>query len=199
MVRTVGSRGPKTQQAIRSAGLKLIHRHGYEAISLRQLAQEVGIQPGSMYNYMASKQELLFSLIHDHMTGLLAELDAMLAAGPANETPIERLTRFIRFHVSYHIRRRQEVFIGYSELRSLDPENRRQVVALRAAYEDRLVRVLQGGMDAGVFKRVDAKVAAYAMLTMLTGVCTWFKPDGRLGEQEVIDLHLSLIMGGILA
>lgn len=198
MVRTVGSRGPKTQQAIRAAGLKLIHRHGYEAISLRQLAQEVGIQPGSMYNYMASKQELLFTLIHDHMSALLAELDAVLAAAPQDD-PVESLRRFIRFHVSYHIRRREDVFIGYSELRSLDPENRERVIALRRAYEGRLIALLRRGMDQGVLKQADAPVAAYAILSMLTGVCTWFRADGRLGEDAVIDLHLSLIMDGILA
>ena len=44
MARTVGSNGPKTMEAIRKAGLRLIYSQGYEAMSLRRLASEVGIQ-----------------------------------------------------------------------------------------------------------------------------------------------------------
>ncbi len=62
MARTVGSYGPKTMEAIRKAGLRLIFEHGYAAMSLRQLASEVGIQAGSLYNHIATKQELLFDL-----------------------------------------------------------------------------------------------------------------------------------------
>ena len=49
-------------QAIRDAGLRLIYRHGYEVMSLRQLAREVGIQAGSLYNHISTKQQLLFEL-----------------------------------------------------------------------------------------------------------------------------------------
>ena len=63
MARTVGSNGPKTMEAIRKAGLRLIHSQGYEAMSLRQLAAEVGIQAGSLYNHITTKQDLLFDLI----------------------------------------------------------------------------------------------------------------------------------------
>ncbi|TWB52786.1 TetR/AcrR family transcriptional regulator [Nitrospirillum viridazoti] len=196
MVRTVGSRGPKTMEAIRAAGLRLIRQHGYEAITLRQLGQEVGIQPGSMYNYIQSKQELLFILIRDHMVALSDEVSVALE-GAAD--PLDRLRRFIRFHVSYHIRRTDEVFIGGSELRSLEGENRAAILAMRRDYERLLVAILEDGMAAGQFKRTDPPVTAYAILAMLTGVCTWYNPAGRMGEEELIRLHQDMILGGVLA
>ena len=67
MARTIGSHGPKTMEAIRKAGLRLIFEHGYAAMSLRQLAAEVGIQSGSLYNHISTKQELLFTLVRDHI------------------------------------------------------------------------------------------------------------------------------------
>ena len=72
MARTIGSYGPKTLEAIRKAGLRLIFEHGYEAMSLRQLAAEVGIQAGSLYNHIATKQELLFVLIRTTSTSCCA-------------------------------------------------------------------------------------------------------------------------------
>ncbi|MDE1150696.1 MAG: TetR/AcrR family transcriptional regulator [Azospirillaceae bacterium] len=196
MVRTVGSRGPKTMEAIRTAGLRLIHQHGYEAITLRQLGNEVGIQPGSMYNYIQSKQELLFILIRDHMVALSAEVAAALEGAT---DPLDRLKRFMRFHVSYHIRRTAEVFIGSSELRSLEDGNREVILAMRRDYERLLVTILEDGMTQGTFKRTDPPVTAYAILAMLTGVCTWYNPAGRMGEEELIGLHQDLILGGVLA
>lgn len=82
MARTIGSHGPTTLEAIRKAGVRLIFEHGYEAMSLRQLAAEVGIQAGSLYNHISTKQDLLFDLVQDHINDLLRELDLALEARP---------------------------------------------------------------------------------------------------------------------
>ena len=50
-------------QAIREAGVRLIYEHGYEGMNLRQLADAVGIQAGSLYNHIHTKQDLLFELV----------------------------------------------------------------------------------------------------------------------------------------
>ncbi|WP_142850069.1 TetR/AcrR family transcriptional regulator [Telmatospirillum sp. J64-1] len=195
MVRTIGSDGARTQEAIRKAGLKLIYEHGYEAMSLRQLAAEVGLQVGSLYNHISTKQDLLFGLIKSHMDHLFSALDEALAG---IEGPEEGLRAFIAFHVTYHIERKREVFIAYSELRSLEPGHYEEIVALRRAYEDRLVAMLEQGAEQGLFRGGDARVAAYGILSMLTGVCTWFDPQGRLSPQQVVDLYSDMILKGLL-
>ena len=128
MARTIGSYGPKTMEAIRKAGLRLIFEHGYEAMSLRQLAAEVGIQAGSLYNHISTKQELLFDLVRDHINELLRQLDRALAG---KLRPSDKLRAFTAFHVTYHMTRKREVFIANSELRSLEPKNYEAIVALR--------------------------------------------------------------------
>jgi AcrR family transcriptional regulator len=130
MARTIGSYGPKTLEAIRRAGLRLIFEHGYEAMSLRQLAAEVGIQSGSLYNHIATKQDLLFDLVREHINELLRQLDLALQG---KERPIEKLRAFVSFHVTYHMTKKREVFIANSELRSLEPRNYDAIVALRTA------------------------------------------------------------------
>ncbi|MEQ8282881.1 MAG: TetR/AcrR family transcriptional regulator [Parvibaculum sp.] len=194
MSRTAGSSGPKTLAAIREAGLDLIHAHGYEAMSLRGLAARVGLQPGSLYNHIRTKQELLFVLIHDHMTALHREVEAALA-GIAD--PRAQLEAFTAFHLTYHIERKREVFIGSSEIRSLEPENRATIVALRQAYENRLCAILEEGSRQGLFAIGDVRVTAYAILAMLTGICTWYEPKGRIGRAELIDIHTRLVLDGV--
>jgi len=134
MARTIGSYGPKTMEAIRKAGLRLIFEHGYAAMSLRQLAAAVGIQAGSLYNHISTKQELLFDLVQDHINELLRQLDLALQG---KQRPAEKLSAFVAFHVTYHMTKKREVFIANSELRSLEPKNYEAIVALRGACETR--------------------------------------------------------------
>ena len=108
MARTVGSSGPKTLQAIHEAGLRLIHQHGYEAMSLRDLAAEVGIKQGSLYNHIENKQGLLFELVRNHLEHLIASADAALSGVTGAQA---RLRAFISFHVHYHMVRKAEVFV----------------------------------------------------------------------------------------
>jgi AcrR family transcriptional regulator len=194
MARTVGSYGPKTLEAIRKAGLRLIFERGYAAMSLRDLAAEVGIQVGSLYNHISTKQELLFELVHDHVNELLRQLDLALEG---KKDPVERLRAFVAFHVTYHMSRKREVFIANSELRSLEPKNYDAIVALRSTYEARLSRILSEGVSEGVFEVVDIKVATFAILAQLTGICNWYRPGGRLTREAIVAAHEKLVLSGV--
>ena len=194
MARTVGSHGPKTMEAIRKAGLRLIFEHGYEAMSLRQLAAEVGIQAGSLYNHISTKQELLFDLIQDHINELLRQLDRAL---DSKQEPAERLRAFVAFHVTYHMTRKREVFIANSELRSLETKNYQAIVALRGAYEQRLAAILADGVEQGAFEVGDIQVATFAIIALLTGLTTWYRPGGRLTREAIVAAHEKLVLSGV--
>jgi len=194
MARTIGSHGPTTLEAIRKAGVRLIFEHGFEAMSLRQLAAEVGIQAGSLYNHISTKQELLFDLVQDHMNDLLRELDLALEG---RTDPVDKLRAFVAFHVTYHMTRKREVFIANSELRSLEPRNYEAIVTLRGAYEARLAGILSQGVAEGVFDVVDVQVATFAILALLTGLCSWYRPGGRLTREAIIAAHEKLVLSGV--
>ena len=194
MSRTAGSHGPATLAAIRKSGLRLIYQHGYEALTLRELAADVGILSGSLYNHIKTKQDLLFTLVRDHMTDLLENLETALAG---HDDPTTALAAFVRLHVTYHMERRYEVYIANSELRSLEPENRAAIVAMRQTYEVRLIDILERGVAAGRFKLEDTRVGAFAIIAMLTGICTWYRPDGALGPEQIVALHTDMVMRGL--
>ncbi|TAK50282.1 MAG: TetR/AcrR family transcriptional regulator [Xanthobacteraceae bacterium] len=194
MARKTGASGAATLKAIRQAGLKLMAQHGYEAMSLRHLAAEVGIQAGSLYNHIATKQELLVGLIRAHMEELIRALDAAL---DGHDDPADRLRAFVAFHVGTHLLKRQEVYVSTFELRALERTNYAKVVRLRRRYEQRLTRILDDGKARRRFVFDDTRVTAYAILAMLTGVCTWYRPKGRLSRQAIIDIHTRLVMKGV--
>jgi AcrR family transcriptional regulator len=196
MARTTGSNGEKTAQAIREAGTRLVWRHGFEAMSLRQLAAEVGLQPGSLYNHFATKQALLFDIVREHMETLTARLDEALVG---HDAPRDRLIAFATFHARYHMTRRMQVYVANSELRSLDPDNRAAIVALRRAYERRLEDILDAGRTVGAFTVADLRVTTFALISMMTGICEWYRPDGRMNQDDLVALHVDLVLRAVAA
>lgn len=189
MARTTGSHSDITGPRIRAAAQELFARHGYAAVSMRQIAGAVGVQAGALYNYTRDKQSLLFDLMQNHMEDLLAALDAE----PPEFDPLIRLRAFTRFHIRFHLERQDAVFIAYMELRNLEPDNFETIEALRRSYEDRLEAILRDGVDAGVFTAADTKVATLALIGMLNGINTWYRAEGRLTLEQVEQIYWDMV------
>ncbi|RUS63511.1 TetR/AcrR family transcriptional regulator [Pseudorhodobacter sp. E13] len=193
MARKTGSHSEITGPRIRDAALRLFARHGFAAVSMRQIAAEVGVQAGALYLYTADKQALLFDLMQDHMTNLLAALASL----PPTDSPAAALDQFARFHIGYHLDRPEAVFIAYMELRNLSPENFATIESLRRQYEDRLQAILLSGVQSGAFTLPDPKMATLALIAMLTGVTNWYREGGRLSRGDVQTLYAEMALRAV--
>ena len=195
MARKTGSHAEITGPRIRAAALQLFARHGYAAVSMRQIAGAVGVQAGALYNYTPDKQTLLYELMKAHMDELLAAR----AAEPQQGDPMAALEAFTRFHIRFHARRPEAVFISYMELRNLSPENFAVIEELRKTYETQLQDILQRGVAEGSFAVRDARITSMALIAMLTGVNTWFREKGRLSLPEVEEIYCDMVRKAVAA
>jgi AcrR family transcriptional regulator len=180
-----------TGKAITTAAIDLFFKHGYEAATLRDVADKVGLKVASLYNYIPSKQDLLYTIMYDVMQDLRREVEEAVAS---QRDPVDRLCAAVRTHVRFHASRSKEVFVGNSELRSLTPRNRTKVIHQRDEYETVFRDLVQAGCDAGVFHVEDVKVATFAVLAMCTGPSTWFSPRGRLSVAQIAEIYTDLSM-----
>jgi AcrR family transcriptional regulator len=194
MARTIGSEGARTEAAIRAAATSLFARHGFEGVSMRRLAEEVGVQAGALYRYFPTKQALLADMMATHLRDLLS---CWRDAAPGGDDPAAELAAFARFHVRHHIARRDEVFVNYMEMRSLDARNAPEIRVLRRAYEDILRDILRRGARDGVFAVRDVAVTAMGLIAMLTGITTWRRADGRLGAQEIVEIYAGMTLAAV--
>jgi AcrR family transcriptional regulator len=190
MPRTIGSYSQNTRALVRQSAERLFARHGYAAVSMRQLASDVGVQVGTIYNYTKDKQALLFAIMSEHMTELL---QAWSREGQST-APIDQLSQFLNFHLDYHLARRNAVFIAYMELRNLDAANFAEIETLRRQYEDALEQILIAGKNAKAFDIADTRITTLAIIGMLTEVVTWYRPDGRLKLDEVKSRYREMVL-----
>ncbi len=188
MARKQGSHSGITGPKVRDAALRLFARHGFAAVSMRQIAAEVGVQAGALYLYTPDKQTLLFDLMQSHMSALLAAWQAEPTGGDATA----RLDIFARFHIRFHLDRPDAVFLSGMELRNLEPDNFAQIERLRHTYEDHLHAILAEGQATGSFAIADLRLATMALIAMLTGVNTWYRTDGRLSRDQVAALYADM-------
>ncbi len=187
------SAGENTAEEIRSVALDLFYKRGFQATTLRDIAAKVGIQVGSLYNHIASKGELLFEIMENIMLDLLEDQRKVA------ETPdvVERMRLLVYNHVKLHGERADEVFVGNTELRSLNRAQRARIIALRHDYEQMFQNELEDGIRQGKFLPVDVAVTSFGILAMTTWVSSWYSSRGRLSLEEIADIYSSQVLRGI--
>ena len=188
MPRKTGSHSEITGPKIRQASLELFARHGFAAVTMRQIAATVGVQAGAIYNYTSDKQALLFNLLDGHMADLLSKWSAELV--PVN--PPAALDHFVAFHLDFHIKRPELVFISYMELRNLTEPNFKKIVEKRRIYEKIIHNLILNGVGSGEFWVPDPKITSLALIALLTGPVDWFREDGRLTSDELTRQYCTL-------
>ncbi len=168
--------------AIYPAAIDLFAEHGYEATTLRMLSDAVGLQVGSLYNYIVSKEDLLFSIMRNVMVALCEEAEEAVSQ---SSDPATQIDLFFLHAVRFHADRKKETFVGNTELRALSPANRATIVGLRDRYESILRVALRACAAKGLLPPSDVRLATYAAIAMATHVSTWYRDDGELSIEEV--------------
>ena len=187
--------GRSVRENVRAAAVHLFAEYGYHAAPLRNIARMAGIQAASIYYHYANKEALLVEIMETYMQQLNASLESILHE---QTDPRQRLYDAIANHIRLHTSYKAEFFIIDTEIRALEGDNRRYILSLRDRYEFLLQEILRDGMESGVFRQSDVKVSSYAIIAMCTEVATWFRPNGRLSVQQVIDLYSQMITRGLL-
>jgi AcrR family transcriptional regulator len=187
--------GRSVRASIRAAAVQLFAEYGYHAAPLRDIARMAGIQAASIYYHYANKEALLVEIMETHMLQLNAALEHILGE---EYDPQQRLRAAIANHIRLHTTHKSEFFIIDTEIRALEGEHRTYILSLRDRYEALIQELLADGMKRGMFRRSDVKISSYALIAMCTEVATWFRPDGRLTVQQVIDIYSEMILQGLL-
>ncbi len=187
--------GRPMRESILAAAVQLFAEYGYHAAPLRDIARIAGIQAASIYHHYPNKQSLLVEIMETHMQRLIGALEHILRT---YDEPLQRLDEAIANHIRLHTSYKNEFFIIDTEIRALEGENRPYIISLRKKYEALMQDLIRNGMEQGVFRQSDVKIASYAIIAMCTEVATWFRHGERLTVQQVITIYSRIITQGLL-
>lgn len=185
--------GSETREAIQRTAIEVFAQRGYPAASVREIASRLGIKAGSLYNHYPSKQDILFGIMSDNMSRLLAGFDECTKG----KEPEEALRSSIIHHVLFHGENATAAFVADSEIRSLEPENHQKIVQMRKEYEHAIQRLIERGQKSGTFRPGSAAVMSYAIISACSGVATWFRTTGAHDITDVADTFVNLFLTGL--
>ena len=89
--------------------------------------------------------------------------------------------------------------LSHLEVEALEERWRQGIQERRDAYEAVYRRILRSGMEQTVFRRVEPKTAALAMLGAVNWTVKWFRPDGGRSVREVGREFAEQMVRGVLA
>ena len=181
------------RDAVLDAAVDHFQRVGYHGTSMRDIATRAGFTVASIYNHFPSKQRILQEIMTTILTDALASTrTAVLRAGPR---PHDQLRALIHAWLVFHTERRDEAVVGATEIRSLDSDGRRLVVALRDEQESLFRDVVQHGVETGDFHTPYPAEAVRALIAMGTSVASWYRPGGDLTPHQMGDRYATLALG----
>src|SRR5712671_152249 len=172
---------------------ELFHANGYAATSVRDIARALDIQGASLYAHVASKEDLLWSIVDRAATAFEQAAERALEETTSDD-PVERLAAIVEAHVEVVTADPERASVFVTEWRHLSPERRSAIGARRDEYESRLRSVIADGMAIGAFAAVDPALAATFLLTALNGIATWYRLDGRLSADRIADHYVDLAL-----
>ena len=172
---------------------ELFHANGYAATTVRDIARALDIQGASLYAHVASKEDVLWSIVDGAAAAFERAADAALAA-TADGDPVDRLAALVEAHVEVVTSDPERASVFISEWRHLSPERRTAVAERRDAYERRFRNLVGDGIAVGAFRATDPVIATAFILTALNGIATWYRADGRLPADRIADHYVELVL-----
>ena len=188
------TRSPRREEMVRAAA-RLFSERGYHGTSMQHLADALGLQRGSLYAHIGSKQELLFDVVEEGADRFLergekaVNMDAFAAV---------RLRRLLVGHVETAIEHLDAATVFLNEWRYLSPDLAAVVQEKRDRYEGMVRKIIEDGIAAKEF-RPDVNVRFAARLVLSAGNWTyaWFRPGGELGPTEIGERFAELLIRGL--
>ena len=174
---------------------EIILQKGYDATSVSDIAQAVGITKAGLYHYIHGKTQLLF----DIMQYGLNELDREVALPARKIADAETRLRFmITMHARIVTRGHGAVTILVDEARALTPAQNRKVVRRKREYFDLLRATLREMKSQRKLRDINVTVAAFSLLGMINWLSRWYQADGSLNEQEIAEEIVDIAVNGLI-
>jgi AcrR family transcriptional regulator len=183
---------PTRRNELTRQAARLFAEKGYHGTSIGDLAEAMGVQKGSLYAHITSKQDLLYETMREGASAFHGALDAIPDALPVTE----RIRLALRAHLRVVSEQLDVATVFVREWRYLDGERRDEIVAERRRYEERFRALFREGRELGELRTdLDEATAALLALSAANWAYTWLQP-GR-DTDGLADRFYALLVDGM--
>jgi AcrR family transcriptional regulator len=173
----------------------MVAERGYDEVSIRDVAEALGISKGTILHHFRSKESLLEELHGDYMRRRLAEAHELLAEF---EDPVDQL-RLIVYQLMLSQRDDRAATVAFAReiVRFAEEDVMTEVRRMRHEYSTLVTDVIGRGVQRGDFRDVDPAMTALQLFGMCNWSWTWFKPEGEWSAERLADEFCRTLIDGI--
>lgn len=183
----------RRRQEILHAALRAFRDKGYYATTLEDIAEHLGVRKTALYHYFPDKESILYACHRES----LAEVESfMKRAQQEHSGAAERLAFIIREHVRVMTETLEASPLAF-EVSALASDRQAEIITARDRYERGLRRIIDQGVQEGVFRPVDSKIAVFAILGAINWIARWYRPEGSIPSPKLGVEFANYLVGGL--
>jgi|SRR5699024_492456 len=182
----------RKNQIIQTA-VKLFREKGYNSVSMRDLAAEMGIKAASLYNHIKSKEEILAEIIMDLAYNFTQHIHQVKEK---NISVVDKLKEIIEMYIDITIHKADFLACMNKEWRNLGAEKQQEYWELRKQYENDFLALIKEGIKTKELKNCEEKITAFSILSTLRTLYHWFSKYEEIDEKLLkTELKENLLFG----
>ena len=184
----------RTKRDVRDAAQRLFHERGFQATSVRDIAAAMGLQAGSLYSHIESKDELLWEIASAAGDRFFEMIEPIIAS---DQIVTQKLRDVIHGHVRVITEELDAAAVYSTEWRHLSDERKRQFIERRDRYESVIRDLVREGIEQGHFGPFEPQAATLVILSTLNWIYQWFRHDGRMTPDDLAKMMTDFIFDGL--
>ncbi len=150
------------REEFKQASLNLIHKKGFKATTIRDLAEMMDCDVANVYNYIDSKQGLLESHLFEINSEFHNQVDQIISS---SYSPIDKIKKLVSVYVEITITRPLEASLLVNEWRSLKEPKLTEFIKARESFERKVKKIIIEGINDGTLRQMDPALATYSILS----------------------------------
>jgi AcrR family transcriptional regulator len=177
------------------AALNLFITYGYHGLSMRQIAEAVGVSKAALYYHFQDKEQLFLAVLDTQLKHFETLIDL---AATEECSARQRIRRLVREILSQPVAMRAAIRLASQEMAQLSEPAR---AAFNRSYHfrfiDKIQALLKAGIDQGELRPVDPEVATWALLGILYPYFFPAQNSDVPPARDVIEPLLLIFLDGI--
>lgn len=181
----------RKDEIVRTAS-SLFKEKGYSAVSMRDIANEMGIKAASLYNHISGKQEILSTLVLDLARKFTEGMEEVVAS---DARAVDKIKAVIEMHIDITVEHSEALASLNNDWMHLENEDLENFINMRENYEENFRNIIKKGIEAGEFRPRHPEVILFSMLSTLRTLYLWYQKRGKLDvnilKKDMVDVMLN--------
>jgi len=181
------------REALLSAAVTLFNRKGFSATSLDEVAISLSVTKPTIYNYFASKDDILFECARRGLFRIREAAEAVRRRGGSGRDRLAALMRDYALVMTEDF----GICVIRTPEHELSPQSRQELRALKREIDDAVRAVVAEGMADGSLRKGDPRLATFFATGALNWIARWYDPAGPMPAEAIAEAATDFVLGGL--